>query len=72
MYESPVLRRMRQATEEAVDDADFAERLIDAIQNDPDVRAAILRLIRATPPSQPAKKTAPAKRAAAARKGRGR
>lgn len=71
MYESPAVRRMRQATAEATDDADFTDRLVDAIQNDPDVRAAILRLARATPP--PAKKTTQsAKRTPAARKGRGR
>lgn len=71
MYESPALRRMRQATAEATDDSNFTERLVDAIQNDPDVRAAILRLIRTTPP--PAKKsTQPAKRTPAARKGKGR
>lgn len=70
MYESPALRRMRQVTAEATDDADFTERLVDAIQNDPDVRAAILRLVRAA--SSPAKKPTPAKRTPAARTGRGR
>lgn len=44
MYESPVLKRMRAATQDAVDDAEFVERLIEAIDNEPEVRAAILRV----------------------------
>lgn len=58
MYESPILRRMRQATAEAAEDAEFTERLVDAIDNDPDVQRAILRLLtrnqRATPRTPPA------------------
>lgn len=44
MYESPVLKRMRAATQDAVDDAEFVERLIEAIDSEPEVRAAILRV----------------------------
>jgi hypothetical protein len=56
MYTSPVIKRMRAAVEDAQDDAEFTARLIDAIDNDPAVRAAILRLIRRqATPTQPAK-----------------
>lgn len=49
VYESPLMRSMRAATRDAIDDADFTERLIDAIDNDPDVRAAILRIVSGAP-----------------------
>jgi hypothetical protein len=57
MYTSPVIKRMRSAVEGAHDDAEFTARLIDAIDNDPAVRAAILRLTRRTTPQQPTRTT---------------
>jgi hypothetical protein len=47
MYTSPVLRRMREAVDDAAGDAEFTARLVDAITNDEAVRTAILRLTRA-------------------------
>lgn len=49
MYESPLMRSMRAATHDAIEQEEFTERLIDAIDNDPDVRAAILRLVSGAP-----------------------
>lgn len=52
VYESPARRRLRAAVDEAHDDADFTARLIDAITNDENVRAAIIRVTRrANPPT---------------------
>ncbi|MDJ0342283.1 hypothetical protein QMK19_03655 [Streptomyces sp. H10-C2] len=52
MYESPVLRRMRAVTQDAVAEAEFVEQLVDAIENDSDVREALLKLIAGNRPRQ--------------------
>ncbi|MEV5944410.1 hypothetical protein [Streptomyces sp. NPDC051994] len=55
MYEIPPKPRRatrkavtRQDVEEAADEAEFADRLLDAIDTDQRVRAAILRLVAGT------------------------
>jgi hypothetical protein len=67
VYESPAKRRLREAVEEAHDDADFAARLVDAINNDETVRAAIVRLSRRATAAP-----APAAKKAVGTRGRGR
>ena len=57
MYESPVIKRMRAVTQDASDDAEFTERLLDALDNDPEVRAAILRIVNGAPKRQPRRTT---------------
>ncbi|MEV8523138.1 hypothetical protein AB0451_03120 [Streptomyces sp. NPDC052000] len=52
MYEIPPKPRRRAVTrqdvEDAADEAEFAERLLEAINSDQQVRAAILRLVAGT------------------------
>ena len=55
VYEIPLRRRVRDAVDDAHDDDAFTQRLVDALTNNPDVRAAILRLTR--PRQAPAPKT---------------
>lgn len=43
MYERP--KRPRAVTADDIDRSNFGEALVAAIDNDPDVRAAILRLV---------------------------
>ena len=52
VYESPLKRRLRESVDDAHEEATFAEQLIDAINNDEAVRAAIIRVTRrANPPT---------------------
>lgn len=53
MYASPVIKRMRAAVEEATTDEEFTGRLIEAIETDPAVQAAIRKLLR-PPAAKPA------------------
>ena len=57
MYESPLKRRVRDAVDDAHDDEAFTQKLLDAIADNPDVRAAILRLTRARQAPPQAKTT---------------
>lgn len=67
MYESPLIKSMRAAVADAADDAEFRDRLLEAIKTDPEVRAAIIRLVRTPQPPPAGKKATPARS-----KGRGR
>lgn len=54
MPESPLVRGVRAALADVDAEVEFRERLIDALDDDPDVRAAILRAISKPVPTKPA------------------